>query len=184
VSEELSIRPAAPAEIDELKSIDDDAGGLYEQAGLHLELPPDHPFTRAERECWLRCAEAGNVLVAEPAAGGRPVGLLVMDRIDGAPYLEQLSVRMSAQGRGLGRTLLARAIEWAPGEDLWLTTYAHLAWNRPFYERHSFVVVPEAECPRGMVAILTDQRLWLPDPNQRIAMRRASPVVGPLARSS
>jgi GNAT superfamily N-acetyltransferase len=174
VSADIRIRPASPAEIDELKSIDDDAGGLFEAAGLHLDLPPDHPFTRAERACWLRCAEAGNALLAEEV-DGRTVGLLVMDRIDGAPYLEQLSVRMRAQGRGLGRRLLARAIEWAPGEDLWLTTYGHLAWNRPFYERHGFVVVPEPECPPGMVAILEDQRHWLPAPDQRIAMRLMSP---------
>jgi len=96
---------------------------------------------------------------------------IVMERIDGEPYLEQLSVRMSAQGRGLGRWLLMRAIEWAGSEPLWLTTYAHLPWNRPFYERHGFVVVPESECPPGIVTILNDQRRALPDPDQRIAMR-------------
>jgi GNAT superfamily N-acetyltransferase len=174
VSNDILIRRASPAEIDELKAIDDDACRLYEAAGLRLDLPADHPFTQAERACWLRCAEMGNVFVAEPG-GGRPVGLLVMDRIDGAAYLEQLSVRMHAQQRGLGRRLLARAVEWAAREDVWLTTYAHQPWNRPFYERHGFVVVPEIECPPGMVAILEDQRQWLPDPAKRVAMRRAFP---------
>jgi predicted N-acetyltransferase YhbS len=98
--------------------------------------------------------------------------LLVMDRVDGAPCLEQLSVRVSAQQQGLGRRLLTHAIEWAAGEDLWLTTYAHLPWNRPFYERHGFAVVPESQCSQDMIAILGDQRRWLPDPEQRIAMRR------------
>jgi hypothetical protein len=58
-----------------------------------------------------------------------------------------------------------------------LTTYAHLPWNRPFYESAGFVVVPVSECPPEMVAILDDQRRWLPAPDQRIAMR-ASRVLG------
>src|SRR5204862_7196780 len=90
VSDDILIRRASPAEIDEFKAIDDDACRLYEAAGLRLDLPADHPFMHAERACWLRCAGAGNVFVAEPF-GGEAAGLLVMDRIDGAPYLEQLS---------------------------------------------------------------------------------------------
>ncbi len=173
MSDDVLIRRASPAEIDEVISIDDDACALYESAGLHVDFGPDHPFARAEWAHWARAADAGNVFfaVAEPL-GARPVGVLVMDRVDGAPYLEQLSVRTSAQQRGVGRRLLAHAIEWAPGEALWLTTYAHLAWNRPFYERHGFVIVAEAACPPGIVAILREQRRWLPDPHQRIAMRR------------
>jgi ribosomal protein S18 acetylase RimI-like enzyme len=74
--------------------------------------------------------------------------------------------------QGIGRRLLERAIEWAGGESLWLTTYAHIPWNRPFYERHGFVTIPESACPPGIVAILDDQRKALPAPHQRIAMRR------------
>ena len=82
-------------------SIDDDACALYESAGLHFDFGPDHPFARAEWAHWARAADAGNVFfaVAEPL-GARPVGVLVMDSIDGAPHLEQLSVRTSAQQRG------------------------------------------------------------------------------------
>ena len=103
-------RRASPPELDEVISIDDDACALYDSAGLHFDFGPDHPFARAEWAHWARAADAGNVYfaVAEPL-GARPVGVLVMDRIDGAPYLEQLSVRMSAQQHGVGRRLLQRA---------------------------------------------------------------------------
>jgi len=168
------IRQASPDEIDDMVSIDVDACTLYVEAGLDADLGPDHPYSVAERACWTRCAREGNAFVAGPP-DAPPVGLLVMDRIDDAPYLEQLSVRRSAMGQGLGRRLLARAIEWADREPLWLTTYAHIPWNRPFYDRHGFVTVPESACPSGMVAILEDQRRALPAPDQRIAMRR---VVG------
>jgi GNAT superfamily N-acetyltransferase len=108
------------------------------------------------------------------AGAPRPVGLLVMDHLDGQPYLEQLSVRVAAQRQGLGRLLLLRAIAWAGAQPLWLTTYAHVAWNRPFYERHGFVAVPEGECAPEILAALEDQRRWLPAPEQRLVMRRRS----------
>ena len=173
MSDSLLIRQASPDEIDEMVSIDVDACTLYEQAGLDADLGPEHPYSIAERACWTRCARQGNAFVAGPP-DARPVGLLVMDRIDGAPYLEQLSVRRAAMGQGLGRHLLARAIEWAGREPLWLTTYAHIPWNRPFYERHGFVTIPESACPPGILAILEDQRGALPAPDQRIAMRRVA----------
>jgi len=175
MSEALVIRQASPDEIDEMVSIDVDACTLYDQAGLDADLGPEHPYSVAERACWTRCAREGNAFVADPPDAppvGLLVGLLVLDRIDGAPYLEQLSVRRTAMGQGLGRRLLARAIEWAGREPLWLTTYDHIPWNRPFYERHGFVTIPESACPPGIVAILDDQRRALPAPEQRIAMRR------------
>jgi GNAT superfamily N-acetyltransferase len=173
VSRGAVIRRASPDEIDEMVSIDTDACRLYERAGLHADLGPEHPYSVAERACWANAARAGTVFLAEPT-GGSPLGLLVMDRVDGAPYLEQLSVRQSAQGQGIGRRLLMLAIEWAGDQPLWLTTYAHIAWNRPFYERHGFVTIPESACPPGIVAILDDQRRALPAPTERIAMRRAA----------
>lgn len=171
------IRRASPDEIDEMLSIDVDACSLYDQAGIHAELAPEHPYSVAERASWTRCAKEGNAFLAM-GADARPVGLLVMDLIDGAPYLEQLSVRRIAMQQGLGRRLLQRAIAWAGQRPLWLTTYAHIAWNRPFYQRHGFVPVPESECPPGMAAILNDQRRALPVPDQRIAMRH-QPIAPP-----
>jgi GNAT superfamily N-acetyltransferase len=171
MSDAFAIRQASPDEIDEMVSIDVDACTLYVEAGLDADLGPDHPYSVAERACWTRCARDGNAFVAGPP-GAPPVGLLVLDRIDGAPYLEQLSVRRSAMQQGLGRRLLMRAIEWAGREALWLTTYGHIPWNRPFYERHGFVVIPESQCPAGIATILEDQRHALPAPEERIAMRR------------
>jgi len=171
IKDALEIRRASPAEIDEIVAIDVDACTLYEEAGLHADLGPEHPYSVAERAYWTRCARDGNAFLAVPL-DAPPVGLLVMDRVGGAPYLEQLSIRRVAMRQGLGRLLLDRAIEWAGGDPLWLTTYGHIPWNRPFYERHGFVTVSEPECPPDIVAILEDQRRALPAPEERIAMRR------------
>ena len=171
MSDDVLIRQASPADIDEVVSIDDDACALYDQVGLHFDIGPDHPFAQAEHARWARAANDGNVFLAA-RAGSPPVGVLVMGRVDGLAYIDQLSVRMRAMRQGVGRRLLMRANEWAGSEELWLTTYAHLPWNKAFYERHGFVSVPESACPPGIVADLEEQRRWLPDPHQRIAMRR------------
>jgi len=173
MSDEFIIWQASPDEIDEMVSIDVDACTLYVEAGLDSDIGPEHPYSVAERACWTRCAREGNAFLAGPP-GSHAVGLLVMDRIDGAPYLEQLSIRRIAMRQGLGRRLLQRAIEWAGREPLWLTTYGHIPWNRPFYERHGFITIPEAACPRGITTVLDDQRRALPAPEERIAMRRVA----------
>jgi N-acetylglutamate synthase-like GNAT family acetyltransferase len=78
--------------------------------------------------------------------------------------------------RGIGRRLLEHVIAWAReggARHLWLTTYGHLPWNRPFYESVGFVLVPEERCGPDIRHHLADQRRWLPEPSQRVAMRLA-----------
>ena len=170
-TEQILIRPVSTSEMDQVIAIDDDACALFEQAGLRFDIGPTHPFARSEWARWTQAATEGNAFFAEwPGVGA--VGMLVMGRIDGAPYLDQLSVRTKAMRRGIGRRLVSHAIEWAEGQELWLTTYAHLPWNKPFYEQAQFSVVPEPACPAGIVATLVEQRRWLPAPGERIAMRR------------
>jgi GNAT superfamily N-acetyltransferase len=168
-----SIRAATPGELTTVVALDDDACQLYAQVGLALAFPADHPFAVAERASWRRSLELGRAFLAV-GDDGTPLGFAALDMIDGAPYLEQLSVRLDSMRRGLGRALLARAIDWARahGDALWLNTYDHLPWNRPFYEKEGFVVVTAAEWGAGMAALVEDQRQVLPAPERRVVMRR------------
>jgi GNAT superfamily N-acetyltransferase len=161
-------------EIDVLVDIDEDAGALYAEGGLPIELAPDCPFLVSEQARWLRELERQQVFLAVDERD-RGLGFAALDVLDGEPYLEQLSVRRGAMRRGIGRQLLQRAFAWAeaqPGDSLWLTTYGHLTWNRPFYEREGFRLVPEGEWPPDVAHHVADQRRWLPAPEQRVAMRR------------
>jgi GNAT superfamily N-acetyltransferase len=167
------VRSARQDEIDVLVDIDEDSGALFASMGIDFSaLTPDHPYVRKERIQWLASIDRGDAYLALGTAGDS-LGILVMDYLDGAPYLEQLSVRMRAMRRGLGTALLRRGIEWATahGSELWLTTYGHVPWNRPYYERFGFTVVPECECAPQMQACLEAQRSALPLPQQRVAMR-------------
>jgi GNAT superfamily N-acetyltransferase len=178
------LRLARPDELALLVEIDDDAGQLYGEAGLPIELEPEHPFLAAEQARWRSALEERRVFLAVDAQD-RGLGFAALGTLgapgseEGAPYLEQLSVRRAAMGRGIGRRLLRRAIARAEAHDasapdgwLWLTTYGHLRWNRPFYESEGFAVVAEAEWPAAIAHRVDEQRACLPDPEQRIAMRR------------
>jgi GNAT superfamily N-acetyltransferase len=171
---DITIRPALVTEIDTLCAIDNDASVLFEQAGLTLDLPIGHEFAMNERARWVRSLLADQALLAT-SPDGAPIGFAAADTIDDESHLDQLSVRTQFMRQGVGTTLLnavVAAARAAGSAGLWLTTYSHLSWNRPFYERQGFVVVPEKECGAGITEVLRYERRWLPRPEERVAMRR------------
>lgn len=172
------IRFARNDELEVLFAIDDDSVKLYPTAGLVIDLPITHPFIVDERRRWAASLNAGRTLLAV-SESGQGVGFAVVDLLDGAAYLDQLAVRMSAMRRGLGTRLVREALSLGQklGADaMWLTTYGHLSWNRPFYERMGFAVMPEAAWGPGVLHHVEAQRESLPLPAERIAMRAPLPV--------
>jgi GNAT superfamily N-acetyltransferase len=167
------LRTGRAGELPRAVAIDDSGSTLFAGVGIHFEIPDRHPYVQAERMRWQLALERGDLAFACQA--GEPVGFFVLDRLADQPYLEQLSVRPDRGRRGLGTALLeaacARLAEQGDAE-LWLTTYAHVPWNAPFYARCGFVVVPEASCSPELRAVLEEQRGALPVPEQRVAMRR------------
>lgn len=168
----VSLRTARPRELRRLAEIDDDAGTLYGEAGIFVDLPLESPYVEAESRRWRASLVAGRVWLAVDSRD-QPLAFVSCGFVDGAPYVEQLSVRRAQMRRGLGRALLGRAIAFAAGQPLWLTTYGHLPWNRPYYERAGFVVVPAAEHGPELQAVLELERRSLPYPEQRVAMKRS-----------
>ncbi len=171
----FAMRIGSTQDIDTLAGIDLDASMLFERAGLRLDLPNEHELVTAERERWLLCLSAGTVLIAADHSG-EDVGFAAIGLRDGEPYLDQLSVRMSSMGRGIGTELLYASMRMAMrggGQALWLTTYGHLSWNRPYYERHGFVLVAPDQCGEELRSELSFERRLLPSPEERVVMRRA-----------
>lgn len=165
----ITVRPARPGELAVAESIDDDACALYAEAGRPLDLHADTALARAERASWSRAVDAGRLLFA--CADGVPVGFAALGEIDGAGWLEQLSVRRAWMRRGVGRALLTRAKRWSVGMGaLWLTTWDDIAWNAPWYAREGFVATPEGACGEGIRAVLGLERDGLPRGDARVAM--------------
>lgn len=171
----FEIPAAALAEIDALCEIDRDASALFAGAGLDVALADDHVYSVMERTRWLRSLGAGQVFLAV-APPGRAIGFAARAVLDGEHYLDQLSVRTRCMRQGAGSALLRAAesaARTAGSRTLWLTTYNHLPWNRPFYERAGFVAVSATGCGQDLLTELTRQRRWLPRPEQRIVMKKA-----------
>jgi len=169
------IELGAPSDLAEAVAIDEDACGLFDSVGITVSGSAFEAYSHVEQARWRSAAERGELFFARDGQGAR-VGLVVLDRIDGEPYLEQLSVRQNAARRGLGRLLLEHALDWARSQRkpvLWLATYGHLAWNRPFYETAGFSCVDERDWGPGMRARLAEQRAILPMPEQRVVMCKA-----------
>lgn len=164
-------RTARPEELQLLVNIDDEASQLYSQAGLQFSFEADHPFVVAESSRWAVAIERGLAHVAVDHKD-QPVGFAALAWVDREPYLDQIAVRPIFMRRGVGTMLLRHAISWSAGRPLWLTTYSHLSWNRPYYERHGFTAVPEFLCGPELRAIIEQQRAALPDPFRRVAMIR------------
>lgn len=170
----ITIRTGSTADIDTLAAIDLDASTLFDRAGLHLDPRSERELSVAERERWLACLAAGTVLIAA-SRSGEDVGFAAVGMRDGEPYLDQLSVRVSSMGRRIGTTLLYASMTVAMnggGRLLWLTTYNHLSWNRPYYERHGFVLVSPEQCGEELRRELLFERRLLPGPEQRVVMRK------------
>jgi GNAT superfamily N-acetyltransferase len=165
------LRLARPEERNAVVAIDDAAALLYRVAGLAVDLPGEHPFVVAEIARWERAILEGRLHVAATALD-TPVGFASLASVNGYPYLDQLSVLPGWMRRGIGTALVRQAIERAGEAPLWLTTYDHLPWNRPFYERFGFVRVPEERCGAELHRILAEQRESLPAPEMRCAMVR------------
>ncbi len=163
------IRVAQPNELAVAVAIDRDASALYAEAGIDLSFADDHPFAVAERARWQRCLDAGAVHFA--LDGDQPVGFAAVERLDGQPHLEQLSVRPAFGRRGIGAALLQTAIVHAVA-PLTLTTYRHLPWNAPWYARMGFRVLANHEQSNALRARMKEERRALPMPMMRVAMLR------------
>ena len=153
------IRTAAPGDLAGLPAIEAAADRMLE-ASLGLPLPNAEP---------AGVAETLFILVA----GTPAVGFARVDEVDGQAHLEQLSVHPDSAGQGIGRALVAAALQLARGrgyESMTLCTFSGVPFNGPFYASCGFSPVPH---PAGELAALRshEARLGLDALGPRVAMR-------------
>lgn len=78
-----------------------------------------------------------------------------------ALHLHEVSVRLEAQGQGVGRKLLQQVADAARqmgARELTLTTFADVPWNAPFYARLGFEVIDEGLLDARLQQILAGER--------------------------
>jgi GNAT superfamily N-acetyltransferase len=163
------IRPADPADYPHLQDIEVRAGALFVEVGMP-EIAAHPPPDLDE----LAAAEA--LLVALPDEGGLPFGYAWVELLDGAAYLEQLSVLPELGRQGVGTALIEAVVAWATergDRTVTLTTFRDVPFNGPLYAKRGFVHVPEAEWTSAERSLIAQQAAMGMDPALRTVMRRA-----------
>lgn len=137
------IRLARPDELTRLTEIELDAFATLADArgagdeAAHV-LPQDV----------LRQSLDDDLLFVAADGSNRPIGFLAGVERDGTLYINEVDVARAWQRRGVGRRLMATAIETARASRLLgatLTTDRFIPFNAPFYARLGFVEIEESD---------------------------------------
>lgn len=133
---------------------------------------PEHVLADRVPLSVLLNAQKKNMLWVAVDAHDAPVGYLLLQVVSGLPLLAQLDVHPSHGRKGLGTALIAHGIAQVQEmgfTDLYLTTFSHVPWNAPFYERLGFNTAEEQSLPESIAKILNDERRR--GLHNRVAMR-------------
>jgi GNAT superfamily N-acetyltransferase len=138
-----TVRVPAAGELERLREIEVAAGAAFAHVGLP-EIAADEPPAFEELAAYLA---AGRVWIAADQ-GDRPVAYVLVDLVDGAAHVEQVSVHPDQARQGIGRMLLDHVARWAAKEQLravTLTTFRDVPWNAPYYARCGFRLMEARE---------------------------------------
>lgn len=166
------IRGARPNDLVSLSELEHVADGAFAAIGME----PIADAQPTPTGVLAGYADAGRAWVWVDASD-RPVGFVVVDVIDGAAHVEQVSVDPGHAHRGIGASLIDFTARWAAAEGLdalTLITFRDVPWNRPYYQRLGFEVLGQGELTPGLRALRAREAALGLDRWPRVAMRRPS----------
>lgn len=140
-----------------------------------LEDLPEHLGSETVPLDILRTAHEQGLLLVAIEAGDTPVGFAACAIIGSYLHLLEIDVASLLQRKGIGSLLLSTVIDIATERGLeWvsLTTFSHLPWNAPWYEKKGFTRIISAELPAFLAEILKEEAARGLNPDNRVAMRK------------
>ena len=148
-------------------------------ARLLVGHAPERVLAEATSETDLeRARRAGHLWVAR--SRDRPVGFAHVKVLEpGSVHLDELDVHPEHGRRGLGRQLVTAVCDWAARaqfEAVTLCTFRDVLWNRPFYEKLGFELVPKDALSPALASVVEDETRRGLDPARRVVMRRMLPA--------
>jgi GNAT superfamily N-acetyltransferase len=155
-----------------VRQIEIDAGRAFRDVGMD-HIADDDPPSPDELERY-RAAERAWVV---ESLSGPLLAYVLVDVLDGAAHIEQVSVDPDARGQRLGQALIDHVEAWAGDQGLGgvtLTTFRDVPWNAPYYERLGFRALDESELGPELAARRDDEAAHGLDPSERVCMRRTS----------
>ncbi|MEU7040589.1 GNAT family N-acetyltransferase [Streptomyces varsoviensis] len=164
------IRPCFAGDLAVLQDIERAGGLAFHGVGMP-EIADDAPPSLDDL---ARYQEDGRAWVALDERE-RPRAYLLVDLVDGAAHIEQVTVHPDLARRGVGRALIEHVAEWAAGRGLralTLTTFSDVPWNAPYYARCGFRALTDDELTPGLRAIRRHEAEHGLDRWPRVCMRR------------
>lgn len=141
-----------------LGAIEIAAAGLFPPGSI-----PDHIRSDSVPiDILLEAVQEGLLWVAL-AGDGNPVGYALMQLLEDAALLAQMDVHPDHMRKGIGSALVMRAVEHLrllKKPTLYLTTFAHVPWNAPFYAKLGFTTLNGAEAPPFLKGILEEEKCY------------------------
>lgn len=132
----INIRSAVRADLASMLYVEQQAERLFPLSDL-----PASSTDSAPHAAYLASIHDGLCWVAESAVG-ETIGFIACARIGNFLHILEMDVLPDLGRQGVGSALLAHACAMATAlEDLLgvtLTTFRHLPWNQPSYEKHGF----------------------------------------------
>ncbi|MCK9782995.1 MULTISPECIES: GNAT family N-acetyltransferase [Enterobacterales] len=89
-----------------------------------------------------------------------PVGFIMTTSLPESLFIHELSVSLDWQNRGIGKLLIQKVKDEAKlhkFDAITLTTFRHVPWNAPYYQRLGFSILPESEIPSSLQAVLDNE---------------------------
>ncbi|MCR9261778.1 MAG: GNAT family N-acetyltransferase [Pseudomonadaceae bacterium] len=120
-------------------------------------LLPEHS-NGLDQEVLTAAVEAEQLIVAD--VDSQVVGFALTGMLDNYLHLYEMSVHPDFGRRGIGRKLVnatkaAAAASSLPG--ITLTTFSHIPWNAPFYQRCGFQILSETQISPELKKILQQE---------------------------
>lgn len=171
---------ATLADLDAIHRVELTGDSMFLAAG-HPEFTDAPAASRAEATCAVE--QGGGIVVArlEQSNAGdacdHVVGFVWTGDCGEEMRVRQLSVDPKYGRRGIGKLLIGHAIATAKEarKSLVLDTQDDIPWNRPWYERLGFAIVPPAEWTPAMHQVVEEQTAEGLRWDTRVHMRLAMP---------
>lgn len=164
------IRPMRPGDAPYLPDIEQSAGERFRDIADLAWVADGDNLPEARH---LELVAGGACWVAE-AEGGKLVAFLSTEQTGDCLHIWELAVAYDRQSQGIGRALMARAIDYAKARRLaaiTLSTFRDVPWNDAMYRRMGFSTLAPDELGLRLAAILDREVASGLPPERRCAMR-------------
>jgi ribosomal protein S18 acetylase RimI-like enzyme len=164
------IRFACVEDLPFLVDIERSAARLFKDTAYSF-LANSEPLPLAVLQEWF---QEGQIWVAV-SQRNILVGFAIVQEVDGTIYLKEIDVDPAYGRQGIGTALVKTICSWAKLQNysiVSLSTFHHIEWNAPFYEKLGFRILDEAGLSEGFQQIRREEaKAGLPT-DQRVIMYR------------